>query len=276
MGNQVITFTEQQLENYQDCTFFTRKEILRVFKRFRDMCPDIVPKQMTHDEPRTIGIPTRYVEQLPELRENPFRRRICEVFTDDGIRDLTFEDFLDMLSVFSEQAPRNIKVYYAFKIYGRFAPNMEDYFRFVTSKLRFLLSIEDRFQTRPSDVNKENGNYYVFHTAVLDRTCIEKVTRSSAHTGLGTRRPEHGASSLIYITTLTLYFDGDDYIGVRDLEEATKLLTRNELNAEEIAQVAEKVIEEADVDGDGKLSYMEFEQVILRAPDFISTFHIRI
>ncbi|XP_018916293.1 calcium and integrin-binding family member 2 isoform X2 [Bemisia tabaci] len=153
------------------------------------MCPDIVPKQMTHDEPRTIGIPTRYVEQLPELRENPFRRRICEVFTDDGIRDLTFEDFLDMLSVFSEQAPRNIKVYYAFKIYD---------------------------------------------------------------------------------------FDGDDYIGVRDLEEATKLLTRNELNAEEIAQVAEKVIEEADVDGDGKLSYMEFEQVILRAPDFISTFHIRI
>ena len=31
---------------------------------------------------------------------------------------MTFDDFLDILSVFSEQAPRDIKVFYAFKIYG--------------------------------------------------------------------------------------------------------------------------------------------------------------
>jgi Ca2+-binding EF-hand superfamily protein len=54
------------------------------------------------------------------------------------------------------------------------------------------------------------------------------------------------------------------------------LLTRNELTPEEITQVCEKVIEESDVDGDGKLSFMEFEHVITRAPDFLSTFHIRI
>jgi Ca2+-binding EF-hand superfamily protein len=54
------------------------------------------------------------------------------------------------------------------------------------------------------------------------------------------------------------------------------LLTRNELTPEEVAQVCEKVIEESDVDGDGKLSFMEFEHVITRAPDFLSTFHIRI
>ena len=29
MGNKIATFTEEQLEDYQDCTFFTRKEILR-------------------------------------------------------------------------------------------------------------------------------------------------------------------------------------------------------------------------------------------------------
>ncbi|XP_041565794.1 uncharacterized protein LOC108145514 isoform X2 [Drosophila elegans] len=29
MGNKVVTFTEQELDDYQDCTFFTRKEILR-------------------------------------------------------------------------------------------------------------------------------------------------------------------------------------------------------------------------------------------------------
>lgn len=31
---------------------------------------------------------------------------------------MTFDDFLDMLSVFSENAPRDVKVYFAFKIYG--------------------------------------------------------------------------------------------------------------------------------------------------------------
>jgi len=28
MGNKVATFSDQQLESYQDCTYFTRKEIL--------------------------------------------------------------------------------------------------------------------------------------------------------------------------------------------------------------------------------------------------------
>lgn len=76
--------------------------------------------------------------------------------------------------------------------------------------------------------------------------------------------------------SLSIDFDGDRKIGLSDLEQAAYLLTRNELGTEEITQIAEKVIEEADVDGDGKLSYMEFEHVILRAPDFLPTFHIRI
>lgn len=71
-------------------------------------------------------------------------------------------------------------------------------------------------------------------------------------------------------------FDGDQYIGPDDLNQALKLLTRQELTPEDMQQIAEKVIEEADVDGDGKLSFMEFEHVITRAPDFLSTFHIRI
>ena len=62
------------------------------------------------------------------FQENPFRQRISEVFakcqssglstsvaSDEGI---CFEEFLEMMSVFSEQAPRDLKVFYAFKIYG--------------------------------------------------------------------------------------------------------------------------------------------------------------
>lgn len=71
-------------------------------------------------------------------------------------------------------------------------------------------------------------------------------------------------------------FDGDQHVGPGDIEAALRLLTHSELSPEEVAQVCEKAVEEADVDGDGKLSYMEFEHVILRAPDFLSTFHIRL
>lgn len=72
-----------------------------------------------------------------------------------------------------------------------------------------------------------------------------------------------------------LDFDGDKHIGASDIEQALRLLTRQELPPEDIQQIIEKVIEEADVDCDGKLSYMEFEHVITRAPEFLSVFHIR-
>jgi Ca2+-binding EF-hand superfamily protein len=71
-------------------------------------------------------------------------------------------------------------------------------------------------------------------------------------------------------------YDGDGFIGNSDLLNVLQALCKNELTPEEHQQIAEKVIEEADVDGDGKLSYLEFEHVITRAPDFIQTFHIRI
>jgi Ca2+-binding EF-hand superfamily protein len=53
------------------------------------------------------------------LQENPFCERICQVFSEDGSGDMNFDDFLDMFSVFSEAAPRDIKCIYAFKIYGK-------------------------------------------------------------------------------------------------------------------------------------------------------------
>lgn len=80
----------------------------------------------------------------------------------------------------------------------------------------------------------------------------------------------------LILTGTFVDFDGDQHIGPEDLHQALRLLTRQELTAEEMQQIVDKVIEEADVDGDGKLSYMEFEHVITRAPDFLSTFHIRI
>lgn len=92
--------------------------VCRVHKHFRDLRPDLVPKQMTQGQASSVRLTPEDIAVLEELRENPFKRRICEAFSRDGKGNLTFEDFLDLLSVFSEHCPRDIKVFYAFKIYG--------------------------------------------------------------------------------------------------------------------------------------------------------------
>ncbi|XP_037561805.1 calcium and integrin-binding family member 3 [Dermacentor silvarum] len=189
MGNKVVTFTDEQLEDYQDCTYFTRKEILRIQKRFRELDSQRVPIVMTGNEAHTIVVPMEKIEKMPELKENPFKERICKVFSHDGSGNMTFDDFLDMLSVFSEPSPRDVKVFYAFRIYD---------------------------------------------------------------------------------------YDEDQMLGPGDIEKATIALTRSELTPDEVQIVVEKVLEEADMDDDGKISFTEFEHVITRAPDFISAFHIRI
>lgn len=54
------------------------------------------------------------------LQANPFQHRICHVFStsDDGDDSMSFEDFLDMLSAFSDSATSDIKSHYAFRIFG--------------------------------------------------------------------------------------------------------------------------------------------------------------
>ena len=46
-----------------------------------------------------------------------FRVWTTQVFSEDGSGDMSFEDFLDMMSVFSEGATRDVKASYAFRIY---------------------------------------------------------------------------------------------------------------------------------------------------------------
>lgn len=115
MGQRQSVFEEpHQLEHYSDCTFFTGKDILRLYKRFSAINPLKI-------DSKNADVSTRLTFQelisgLPELRENPFRERICEVFSTDG-KGIQFEDFLDMFSVLSERAPWDLKATYAFRIY---------------------------------------------------------------------------------------------------------------------------------------------------------------
>ncbi|KAG8145279.1 hypothetical protein E2320_013632 [Naja naja] len=56
---------------------------------------------------------------LGEYQANPFRNRICRIFStaETGEDALSFEDFLDLLSVFSDSATPEIKSHYAFRLF---------------------------------------------------------------------------------------------------------------------------------------------------------------
>uniref|UniRef100_A0A3B3R6S0 Calcium and integrin binding family member 2 n=1 Tax=Paramormyrops kingsleyae TaxID=1676925 RepID=A0A3B3R6S0_9TELE len=101
----------------EDCTFFTRKEILRLHGRYHELAPHLVPMDYTNDP--DVKVPLALIVNMPELKENPFRNRIVESFSEDGEGNLSFNEFVDMFSVLSETAPRELKAIYAFKIYGQ-------------------------------------------------------------------------------------------------------------------------------------------------------------
>ncbi|MEQ2230253.1 Calcium and integrin-binding member 2 [Ilyodon furcidens] len=118
MGNKQTTFTEEQLEAYQDCTYFTRKEILRLHGRYRELAPHLVPLDYTNNP--DIRVPLPLIVTMPELKENPFKDRIVETFSEDGQGNMSFNDFVDMFSALRETSPRELKTIYAFKIYASF------------------------------------------------------------------------------------------------------------------------------------------------------------
>lgn len=64
-------------------------------------------------------------------------------------------------------------------------------------------------------------------------------------------------------------FNNDDFICKSDLEKTLNKLTQNELTEDEVRMVCEKVIDEADLDNDGRLSLEDFQHMIVRAPEFL-------
>ncbi|NWH79324.1 CIB1 protein, partial [Piaya cayana] len=98
----------------QELTFLSKQEILLAYKRFSELLP-----KEERDNACSTRVPKSQILTLPELRANPFQHRICHVFStsDDGDGSMSFEDFLDMLSVFSDSATSDIKSHFAFRIF---------------------------------------------------------------------------------------------------------------------------------------------------------------
>ncbi|XP_077290959.1 calcium and integrin-binding protein 1-like [Arctopsyche grandis] len=111
MGQGRSQFTEEELQDYQDLTYFTKKEVLFAHQKFKALAPE----KVGHN--KNAKLPITKILQYPELKVNPFGDRICKIFSSSHDGDCTFEDFLDMMSVFSESAPKSVKAEHAFRIF---------------------------------------------------------------------------------------------------------------------------------------------------------------
>jgi len=64
-------------------------------------------------------------------------------------------------------------------------------------------------------------------------------------------------------------FDGDDMLGVGDLRQVVDRLTAPQrLNDCDMQQLLQYILDEADLDDDGALSFAEFEHIIEKSSDF--------
>ncbi|XP_042659896.1 calcium and integrin-binding protein 1 [Tyto alba] len=114
MGGSASLLPQEALGEYEELTFLSKQEILLAYKRFSELLP-----KEERGSAGSARVPKSQILTLPELRANPFQHQICHVFSTSGNGDgsMSFEDFLDMLSVFSDSATVNIKSYYAFRIF---------------------------------------------------------------------------------------------------------------------------------------------------------------
>ncbi|XP_030137412.1 calcium and integrin-binding protein 1 [Taeniopygia guttata] len=114
MGGSASLIPRDLLSEYQELTFLSKQEILLAYKRFSELLP-----KEERENACSARVPKSQILTLPELRANPFQHQICHVFStsESGDDSMSFEDFLDMLSVFSDSATSDIKSHYAFRIF---------------------------------------------------------------------------------------------------------------------------------------------------------------
>ena len=101
----------------EECTFFTRHEILQVYAKFMSVvlaARDAAKEKGTshhhaHTEEdvrsgkkRRKALTKAEFAETEELKNNPFRDQIADVFSADGVQ-VNFDDYLDFASVFSEE-----------------------------------------------------------------------------------------------------------------------------------------------------------------------------
>jgi len=114
MGTTTSRLPQDKLDQYSKLTFLRPAVIQRCFDRFRDMNEDRIDANIDEERvPNDI-----IVQEFPELVSNPFGPQLCRVFSSANDKaTMNFEDFLDMCSVLSPNAPIQTKADWAFRVF---------------------------------------------------------------------------------------------------------------------------------------------------------------
>ncbi|XP_064485278.1 calcium and integrin-binding protein 1-like [Ornithodoros turicata] len=111
MGARHSQITNEELQDYTALTYLSKKEVLHAFNRFKAISYSVI------DKDKTARLPIEYIQRMPEFCNNPFKDRLLAVFSSAHDGRLSFEDFLDLLSILSDHAPVDAKLEYAFQVY---------------------------------------------------------------------------------------------------------------------------------------------------------------
>jgi len=149
MGGSASTFSQEELDVYEACTCLSGAEILELYEKFTDLGG--VRKKDAADErvmkgagahlrlsigdleanptggvaaPEDAGklVKQEAVINQSELRNNPFRMRLCQIFSTiepgkENYGDLSFDEYVDLYNVMSPRAPLEDKMQTAFRMY---------------------------------------------------------------------------------------------------------------------------------------------------------------
>uniref|UniRef100_A0AAR5Q6V7 EF-hand domain-containing protein n=1 Tax=Dendroctonus ponderosae TaxID=77166 RepID=A0AAR5Q6V7_DENPD len=114
MGSSKSKFsalTEGILEEYTILTYLSKAEILYIYKIFGQI------DQTGALHSLNSRFPCHYVQEVfTQLKYNPFRDRIFQVFSSEEDGKMSFEDILDLCSAMSEKCPASVKAAWAFRI----------------------------------------------------------------------------------------------------------------------------------------------------------------
>lgn len=123
MGSNQVKFDEENLREFEETTPFNRAEIIYTFKVFRELAGEYAPHSVKTETEDGFANPdaslpvSHIVATLPQLKNNPFGERICNTFAASSDGNMSFTEFLDMVSSLSPKVDPKKRVFHAFQIF---------------------------------------------------------------------------------------------------------------------------------------------------------------
>lgn len=137
----------KNLKRFAEITPFTFGEIVRLLNKFKTLDEDHsgrVEFKVNIQEASSTSLCIQELCTLPEIRANPFARRLCRLFSEDGSETLTFRQFVNLIGIFCERTNLDTKIVWAFAMWDFDGCDMCQYLSLSTRVIGDdLLGVED-------------------------------------------------------------------------------------------------------------------------------------